>query len=79
VITRLGIASGWIEGKQKLRNHFAVGLKVPNLHFELIDVLLGVDGISVVYRRETGALVVDVVELNAAGKIQVARAYYGRV
>lgn len=76
VIKRLGIKSGWMEGKERLREHFAVGIKTPNLHFEFVDVLLGVDGMAVVYRRETGALVVDVVELDSNGKAVVARAYY---
>lgn len=79
VIKRLGIRSGWIEGKEKLREHFAVGMKTPNLRCEFVDVLLGVSGIAVVYRRETGALVVDVVELDANGKAIVAQAYYSGI
>lgn len=77
VISRLGVASGWIYGKEKLREHFATGLQVPNLHFEFQDVLLGVGGMCVLYRRETGALV-DVVELNSDGKGQRVHAYYGQ-
>lgn len=77
VIKRLGISSGWIEGKEQLRKHFSVGIKAPNLRFDLIDVLLGVDGMCIVYRRETGVLVVDVVELDSYGKGKVVRAFYG--
>jgi len=77
VIKRLGIKSGWIGGKDKVREHFPVGIQAPNLRFEFVDVLLGVDGMSVVYRRENGALVVDVVELDSEGKGLVVRAYYG--
>lgn len=41
---------------------FARGLELaPSLRFELIDVLFGVDGMTVVYRRETGTLVADIV------------------
>lgn len=31
VIKRLGIATGWIEGKTQLRKHFSIGIKAPNL------------------------------------------------
>jgi hypothetical protein len=54
-----------------------VGIKTPNLRFEFVDVLLGVESMAVVYRRETGALVVDVVELDSDGKAVSASAYYG--
>jgi hypothetical protein len=43
----------------------------------LIDVLLGVDGMCVLYRRETGAVVVDAIELDAEGKGKVVQAFYG--
>jgi hypothetical protein len=33
---------------------------------------------SVVYRRETGVLVVDVIELDEKGKGKVVRAFYGK-
>lgn len=77
VIKRLGIASGWIEGKARLREHFSVGIKAPNLRFDLVDVLLGVEGLCIVYRRETGVLVADMVELDGNGKGKVVRAFYG--
>jgi len=32
----------------QLREHFSVGIKAPNLRFDLIDVLLGVDGMCIV-------------------------------
>jgi ketosteroid isomerase-like protein len=76
VIKRLEIQRGWLEGKEKLREHFAVGIRAPNLRFDFVDVLLGVDGIAIAYRRETGALVVDLVELDKKTKVVVARAYY---
>ena len=77
VIRRLGVPSGWIEGKAQLREHFSIGIQAPNLRFELVDVLLGVDGMCVVYRRETGVLVVDMIELDQNGKGKVVRAFYG--
>jgi len=77
VIKRLGIVNGWIEGKARLREHFAVGIRAPGLRFEFVDVLLGVGGMCIVYKRETGAVVVDVIELDANGKGKVVQAFYG--
>jgi ketosteroid isomerase-like protein len=78
VIKRLGIESGWLDGKSQLQEHFSVGMQAPNLRFEFVDVLMGVGGMSVVYRRETGVLVVDVIELDEKGKGKVVRAFYGK-
>ena len=64
VVERLGAASGWLKGKDKLRAYFATGMQAQGLKFELVDVLLGVDAMSIIYRRETGALVSDTMELD---------------
>ncbi len=77
VVKRWGIADGWLRGKAKLRENFAIGVKAPNLRFELIDVLLGVSSMCVVYRRETGALVADLVEFDGEGKGLRVIACYG--
>lgn len=78
IITRLGIKNGWIEGKQKLREHFTTGMKKEGLHFELVEVLMGVSSVVVVYRRENGSFVADVNEFDSDGKIVVAQAFYGK-
>jgi hypothetical protein len=67
VVARWKLADGWLHGKAKLRDNFAIGVKAPGLHFELIDVLLGVNAMCVVYRRETGMLVSDLVEFDEDG------------
>jgi hypothetical protein len=54
-----------------------VGIRAPGLRFEFVDALLGVDGMCIVYKRETGAVVVDVIELDANGKGKVVQAFYG--
>jgi hypothetical protein len=77
VIKRWGIPDGWLRGKSKVRENFALGVKAPGLHFELVDVLLGVNSMCVVYRRETGALVTDLVELDANDKGRRVIACYG--
>ncbi|MDB5117452.1 MAG: hypothetical protein JWQ79_2944 [Mucilaginibacter sp.] len=78
VIKRWNIAEGKLAGKEKLRAHFLKGFELaPNLHFEFIDVLTGVDGMTIIYKRETGVLVADVVVLNQQGKGVLVKAYYG--
>jgi ketosteroid isomerase-like protein len=77
VIKRWGIADGRLRGKAKVRENFAIGLKAANLRFELVDVLLGVNSMCIVYRRESGALVTDLVELDENNKSRRVIACYG--
>jgi len=67
VIKRWGIPDGWLRGKSKVRENFAIGVKAP----------VGVNSMCVVYRRETGALVTDLVELDANDKGRRVIACYG--
>ena len=52
VIKRWGIADGWLRGKAKVRENFAIGVKASNLRFELVDVLLGVINVLSLPSRE---------------------------
>ena len=77
VIKRWGISDGWLRGKSKVRENFAIGLKTPGIRFDLVDVLLGVNSLCVVYKRESGALVADLVELDTNEKGRRVIACYG--
>lgn len=73
VVSRLGIQDGTVRGKQQLRGYFSRGLQQgTQLHFTLQRVLTGVDGFAIYYTRHDGSHSVDVMTLNAAGKIQTA-------
>ena len=75
---RWGIADGWLRGKERVRENFAIGIRKPGLRFELVDVLLGAPNIlCILYRRETGALVTDLVETDEAGRGLRVVACYG--
>ena len=77
VVRRLGRPDGTIRGKAALREYFAIGLRnAPTLHFSLQHVLAGVDGLTILYRRESGALAADVVTLGENSKVRRARSYY---
>jgi 2-hydroxychromene-2-carboxylate isomerase len=79
VVERTGAADGWLRGKASLRSYFEKGLANPALRFELVDVTVGVGAMTVVYRRENGALVTDTSELDADGRIARMVACYGAV
>lgn len=70
-------ADGTVLGTAELRDYLTVGLHAaPDLHLEVHHTLVGVDGVTVVYTRENGALVAEVMNLNAAGRIRRAWAFY---
>src|SRR5262245_30495973 len=74
---RLGIASGTITDKTQLRDYFAKGLNSnPNLHFELLQVLIGVDSVTLYYQRENGRQTAEVMIFDEAGKATNVRVHY---
>lgn len=77
VVTRWGHADGTLRGIDALRAHFAIGIAAPDLHFDLVDVLQGTGETTVLYRRETGALVADANVYDVHGHIVRAVASYG--
>jgi hypothetical protein len=78
VVARMGRADGWLHGKAKVREYFESGLKTPGLHFELVDVLFGVNAICMIFRRETGVTVSDIFELDDQNRVIRLLACYGR-
>jgi ketosteroid isomerase-like protein len=78
VAERFGTPDGRLRGKERLREYFAIGLQKPDLHFELVEVLEGPGTMTVVYRRENGALVADCSELDSEGRITRMIATYGK-
>jgi hypothetical protein len=69
VVTRMGRADGWLYGKAKVREYFEIGLQAPGLHFELVDVFFDVNAICMIFRRETGAMVSDLFELDNRDRV----------
>ena len=78
IVHRWGNENGWIRGKDRLRANFEIGVKAPKLRFELIDVLLGVSAMCIIYRRETGTLVSDLIELDQEGRGRRVFSCYSR-
>jgi hypothetical protein len=77
VIKRWGREDGRLQGRAELRRHFELGLELaPGLTFTEEAFLPGPAGYALLYRRENGNRVLDVVELNPAGEAARVRAFY---
>jgi SnoaL-like domain len=77
VVRRWQKPDGRLVGLDELRAHFQLGLKLaPDLRFELEEFLSSPSGYAVLYRRENGNRVLDVVELNSEGKARRVKAFY---
>jgi hypothetical protein len=76
-IATLGIPDGRIAGVEALREHFARGLaRLPDLHFELDQVYIGVRSIAIIYRWADGTPVAELHEYDDAGLIERVQALY---
>jgi ketosteroid isomerase-like protein len=65
-----GAADGRIVGKDALRAYFAAGLeKYPELHFEPLELFVGVSSLVLRYLGANGQPSAEVVFLNEKGKI----------
>jgi ketosteroid isomerase-like protein len=54
-------SSGVLRGKEELRAYWSEGLRrIPDLHFEIEDLYLGVNTIVIHYRNHSGGLVNEV-------------------
>jgi ketosteroid isomerase-like protein len=75
---RMQVASGRLAGKDAMRAYWSMGLAAkPQLRFELLDVLSGVDALAIYYRSVTrGKRVIEHLEFNADGLVAKAQALY---
>ena len=60
-----------------MRAYFQRGLHAyPELHFELQDVLWGLNSLVLYYSNQKGTKTAELMELSAAGKVMRAVAHY---
>jgi ketosteroid isomerase-like protein len=72
-----GVASGTLQGKTAVADYWRKALaKMPQLHFELIDVLLSSDSIVISYRNHAGRVAAEWFSFDAQGQVQRAAAHY---
>ncbi len=77
IVKLMGDSSGKIEGKDRLRAYFARGVSPESpLHFTLLQVLTGVESITVYFRRHDGVEVAEMMVLDAADHVTQVRAHY---
>jgi ketosteroid isomerase-like protein len=81
IIQRMGVPSGTLKGKDAVRPYWQLGLAAqPPLHFELQEVLVGVDTIAIYYRSATrNRMVAEVLRFDAQGRIISGAGLYGEV
>jgi len=69
---------GKIAGKQNLRAYFQRGLEAyPNLHFQLVDLLCGINSVVLYYTNQKGTRTAEFMELSSSGKVTRVVANYG--
>lgn len=78
VIQVAGEPTGTLKGKAAVQAYWRAALAcVPTLHFDLVDVLAGVDCLTILYRGHRG-LTAELFELDANGRVVRGRALYPR-
>lgn len=61
-------SGGVIRGIDALRSYWSRGLElIPDLHFDLVNVLQTTDGITILYRNQRDLLVAETVFFDAEG------------
>ena len=74
----LGTSDGKVAGKASLRAYFQRGLEAyPDLRFQLVDVLCGVNSVVLYYTNQKGTRTAEFMELSATGKVLRVVANYG--
>ena len=77
VVRRWDRPDGRLHGKAELRKHFELGLSLaPNLVFTEEALLTRPGGYALLYRRDNGNRVLDVVELDGSGHAAHVQAFY---
>jgi len=73
----LGTSDGKVVGKINLRAYFQRGLDAyPELHFQLEDVLFGVNSVLLYYTNQKGTRTGEFMELSTTGKVARVVANY---
>ena len=77
-LNRLPQTGGVVKGKEAVRAYWKMGLElIPNLRFELREVLVGVNSITMYYiNHATGKNTAEVLFINDEGKAYRGFAHY---
>lgn len=77
IVRVMGEPSGCLKGKQAVGAYWAKALsQIPELHFEWIATLVGVNSVAIHYKGVKGRLVVEVFHFGPDRKVVKAASYY---
>jgi ketosteroid isomerase-like protein len=72
-----GIESGSLKGKEAVAAYWNKALeRIPDLHFELVDVTQGVNSVALYYKSVMNKMCVEVMFFNEQGKVNRMFAHY---
>jgi len=72
-----GIESGSLQGKEEVRAYWQKALnKIPDLHFELVDVTSGVDSVALYYKSVMSKMAIEVMFFDENGLVNKMIAHY---
>ncbi len=73
----LGVDAGSLVGKSAIADYWRAALqKMPDLHFELLDVCEGVNSIAVYYKSVMDKLAIEVMGFDVDGKVERVVVHY---
>ena len=71
-------SGGVLTGKPAVLSFYEEGLRrIPDLHFTLIDVLTGVDQLTILYRNQHDTLVAETLTIRDDGQVSAVSVTYG--
>jgi ketosteroid isomerase-like protein len=80
IVTVLKEPSGTVKGKERIREYWEKALdRVPDLSFELLEVLTSVNSITIYYRSVFGRLAAEVIFFDKNRKVIRAVAHYNQM
>jgi hypothetical protein len=78
IVERMKVESGILLSKDEIWPYWKAGLEAqPPLRFELLDLLVGVNSITIYYRRTSGKTAAEVLIFNEQNKVIKGIAHYG--
>jgi ketosteroid isomerase-like protein len=79
IVERMGISSGRLKGKDAIRSYWGQGLAtMPQLRFELLDVMVGVNSVAIMYKSATQSrVVIERIEFDEQRRGVRAEALHG--
>lgn len=79
IVSFLGEPAGTLKGKLQVEAYWRLALeRMPDLRFELLEVLAGAGTIILCYKSVTGMLSAEVLFIDTDGKVYKALAHYDR-